>query len=366
MKILVTGGAGLIGSACCKLALEKNWDVIVVDNNMRGTVFGEEASTKENIKEDDIFKNPKVKLVEDDIRNKEVMTKIIKDVDAVIHSAAQPSHPRSLEIPMEDFQINAYGTLLLLESVRKLNPKIPFAFMSTNKVYGDQPNFFKYKIVGKRYENPDFDSFDEMLPIDRCGHTPFGVSKTAADLYCQEYGINYGLKTATFRGGCLTGKASKAVELHGYLPYIIKCALTGKKYTIFGGGYRVRDQIHSSDVASALFAFIENPKPNQTGKFGEPYNLGGCRQNSISIFETIDAIEAKTGKKLIYEEGPERESDHIWWISNMDKFKADYPDWKMTKDLDFIFNEIIEYCIDRLKLDIKLKGEDYFKRMGSS
>lgn len=362
MKILITGGAGLIGSACCKLAIEKKWDVAAVDNNMRGKVFGEEASTAENIKDDDIFNDSHIELVKDDIRNKEAMAKIIKDVDAVIHSAAQPSHPRSLEIPMEDFQINAYGTLLLLELVRKHNPKIPFAFLSTNKVYGDYPNYFNYKIIGKRYENIALDSFDETLPIDRCGHTPFGVSKTAADLYCQEYGINYGLKTAAFRGGCLTGKFSRAVELHGYLPYIIKCALIGKKYTIFGGGYRVRDQIHSSDVASALFNFIESPKPNQIGKFGQPYNLGGCRKNSISIFETIDAIEAKTGKKLNYEEGPERESDHIWWISNMSKFKSDYPDWRITKNLDFIFNEIIQYYADKLNLKIKLRDKDYFKK----
>lgn len=150
--------------------------------------------------------------------------------------------------------------------------------------------------------------------------------------------------------------------MHGYLPYIIKCALTGKEYTIYGGGYRVRDQIHSSDVASAVYNFIKKPKPSSLGLYGKPYNLGGCRQNSISIFETIEAIKAKTGLALKWKEGPERESDHIWWISNMSKFKHDYPSWNMTKDLDFIFNEIIQYYTETLKLNIELKEKDYFKK----
>jgi len=359
MKILVTGGAGLIGSACCTLFAGKRHKVISVDNNARKRIFGEEADTSINVEENQLKRS--VEFVEADIRDKEVMSRIIKEVDAVVHLAAQPSHPKSLEIPMEDFQINAFGTLQLLELTRQINPKIPFAYMSTNKVYGDYPNYFNYKIIGKRYENMAVDSFDESLPIDRCGHTPFGVSKTAADLYTQEYGINYGMKTATFRGGCLTGKNSRAVEMHGYLPYIIKCALLNKKYTIFGGGYRVRDQIHSSDVAASIYEFIMKPKPNAIGLYGQPYNLGGQRQNSISIFETIDAIKAKTSMDLNWEEGPERESDHLWWISNMSKFKQDYPSWKLTKDLDFIFNEIIEYYINKLKLKIKLENKDYFK-----
>lgn len=362
MKVLITGGAGLIGSACCKLFSEKGWQIISVDNNMRQTIFGKDADTFINLKEHSLHNDPNVTLIESDIREKEVMKKAIKEVDAIVHCAAQPSHPRSLEIPIEDFQINAYGTLLLLELVRKNNPEIPFVFLSTNKVYGDYPNYFNYKIVGKRYENTALDSFDETLPIDRCGHTPFGVSKVAADLYCQEYAINYGLKTVTFRGGCLTGKGSRAVELHGYLPYIIKCALIGKEYTIYGGGYRVRDQIHSSDVSSAAYHFIKNPKPTSLGVYGKAYNLGGERQNSVSIFETIDAIKAKTEMELNWKESTERESDHIWWISNMSKFKQDYPSWNMTKDLDYIFNEIIQHYIEALKLDIKLKDLDYFKK----
>jgi len=359
-RVLITGAAGLIGSACCKLFLEEGYEVFGVDNNTRGLIFGDEANTKVNVNEDDIFQHPCMHLINADIRNKDVIKPIIKDVDAVIHLAAQPSHPKSLEIPIDDFQINAFGTLQLLELTRLNNPEVPFAFMSSNKVYGDYPNFFNYKVVGDRYEPVGFDSFNEELPIDRCGHTPFGVSKAAADLYCQEYAVNYGLKTATFRGGCLTGKNSRAVELHGYLPYIIKQALSGGKYTIFGGGYRVRDQIHSSDVALALLSFVEKPVPKPSGGFGQPYNLGGGRDNSISIFETIKAIEAKTGKKLDYSEGPERESDHIWWISDISKFKSHYPKWGVTKNLDFIFNEIINYYINKLDLNIEIKEKKYF------
>ncbi|MBI1935292.1 NAD-dependent epimerase/dehydratase family protein [Candidatus Woesearchaeota archaeon] len=362
MRILVTGGIGLIGSACCELFLKEGHEVISVDNNTRESLFGDKGNNKANIKENDFFKSRKLELVDGDIRDKELMSTLVKKADAIVHLAAQPSHPKSLKIPIEDFQINAFGTVQLLELARQLNPKIPFAFMSTNKVYGDYPNFFSYKIMGKRYENVVMDSFNEELPVDRCGHTPFGASKLAADIYTQEYAINYGLKTATFRGGCLTGKNSRAVEMHGYLPYIIKCALTKKKYYIYGGGYRVRDQIHSSDVASALYEFIKKPKPSNIGIYGKSYNLGGERQNSISIFETIDAIKAKTGILLDFEEAPERESDHLWWISDMSKFRNDYPSWRITKDLDYIFNEIIDYFIKTLKLSVKLKEIDYFKK----
>ncbi len=341
MKILVTGGIGLIGSACCNLFLNEGHEVISVDNNTRQSLFGKDANNTINMQ--DIQSSPKghIRFVDADIRDAAVLKPLIKEADAIVHLAAQPSHPKSLEIPMEDFQINAFGTLQLLELVRQHNHDIPFAFMSTNKVYGDYPNFFNYRIVGKRFENIALDSFNEQLPVDHCGHTPFGVSKLAADVYTQEYAINYGMKTATFRGGCLTGKNSRAVEMHGYLPYIIKCALSRKKYSIYGGGHRVRDQIHSSDVAACLYEFIKKPIPTSIGHFGKAYNLGGGRQNSISIFETIDAIKAKTGISLQWEEAPERESDHIWWISDMSKFKADYPFWKLTKDLDFIFDEII-------------------------
>ena len=240
--------------------------------------------------------------------------------------------------------------------------------MSSNKVYGDAPNFFNYTIIDngiyKRYENTVMDSFNESLTIDGCGHTPFGVSKTAADLYCQEYAINFGLKTATFRGGCLIGSNQKAVEMHGFLGFFTKQILLCNKVNIYGGGYRVRDNIHSSDVAEVLYRWVNDPRPNQLGKYGKPYNLGGMRQNSVSIFETIAAIEAKTGLRAIFEEKPERESDHLWWISDMSRFMRDYPDWVGPKrDLDYIFNELLENWINLNGLRLKLQNSDYFKKL---
>ncbi|MBU0761872.1 MAG: NAD-dependent epimerase/dehydratase family protein [Candidatus Altiarchaeota archaeon] len=362
-SVLITGSNGLIGSACVEKFASEGWKVIGLDNNMRGQIFGDDGSTKKTgEKLSKKLKNSE--FIECDIRDNKVVEPLIEGVDAVVHCAAQPSHPRSLEIPLEDFQINAWGTLNLLEMVRKNNPDIPFAFMSTNKVYGDAPNFFRYEVVGRRFENTQYDSFDEKLQIDHCGHTPFGVSKVAADLYCQEYAINYGLKTATFRGGCLIGSNQKAVEMHGFLGFFTKQILLKNKLKLYGGGLRVRDNIHSSDVAEVLHTWVCNPRPNQLGKYGTAYNLGGMRENSVSIFETIDACEAKTGFKAIWEEAPERESDHIWWISDMSRFKKDYPLWKgLTKDLDYIFNELLQNWIDVFGLKVKLKEKDYFRKI---
>lgn len=363
-RVLITGSSGLIGSACVEKFLSEGWFVYGVDNFSRGTIFGKDGDTRSNLA---ALKNRKnFEFVESDIRNSEIIIPIVQSVNAIVHCAAQPSHPRSLEIPMEDFQINAFGTLNLLEIARLHNKDIPFAFMSSNKVYGDYPNYYNYSIVDngiyKRYENVALDSFDETLPIDRCGHTPFGVSKVAADLYCQEYARNYGMKTATFRGGCLIGSNQKAVEMHGFLGFFTKQIVLQNELKLFGGGYRVRDNIHSSDVASVLYKWITKPKPDQFGIYGKPYNLGGMRQNSVSIFETIRAIEAKTGIKAKFTEAPERESDHIWWISSMSKFKDDYPEWKgPDKDLDYIFNELLQNWIGIYGLDIELQNEDYFK-----
>jgi CDP-paratose 2-epimerase len=367
-NVLITGSSGLIGTGCVEKFLKEGWNVTGIDNFARGKIFGDEADTRSNL--ETLKKESKFTLIEADIRDNEIVTPLIKDADAVVHLAAQPSHPRSLEIPMEDFQINAFGTLNLLELTRNLNKDIPFAYMSSNKVYGDYPNFYNYSIVEneiyKRYENTALDSFDEYLPIDGCGHTPFGVSKAAADLYCQEYGINYGMTTATFRGGCLIGSNQKAVEMHGFLGFFTKQILLKNKLFLYGGGYRVRDNIHSSDVAEVLYRWVTDPKPNQVGTFGKPYNLGGMRANSVSIFETIAAIEAKTGIKADFEEAAERESDHLWWISNMSRFKNDYPAWNgPEKDLDFIFNELILNWIDVLHLDIDLLNPHYFTELRS-
>lgn len=337
MKILVTGGAGLVGSECCRLFSEKGWDVISVDNYMRGRIFGREGNTK-NVMEK-IRKDFNVEHHEIDIRDEKII-ELIKKSDAVIHAAAQPSHPRSIEIPVEDFQINAWGTLFLLENVRKYNKDIPFVFCSTNKVYGDKPNEFKYKKVGKRFEPVDGkfkNGFDETLPIDHIMHTPFGVSKTAADLYTQEYAKLYGLKAASFRMGCITGGTAMAVEMHNWEPFFIKKAMAGEKLTVFGyGGYQVRDVIHATDLAKLFYEFVKNPKP------GEAYNVGGARQNSISLLESFDLIEDITGKKMNYVLGSGREADHIWWISNINKARSHFPSWDIRIGLKEIFTEIHE------------------------
>nr|MDO8117860.1 NAD-dependent epimerase/dehydratase family protein [Candidatus Sigynarchaeota archaeon] len=314
---------------------------------------------------------PSVKQLECDIADLEKMKEIIPKVDAIVHLAAQVSHPKSMEIPLDDARINIMGTLNLLELTRKLNHDIPFAFMSSNKVYGDYPNKFEYKIlhdsVYNRYENNVQDSFSEELPIDRCGHTPFGVSKAAADLYCQEYGRNYGMKTATFRGGCVAGANLRAVEMHGFLGFFTRQVILKNKLKIFGEGYRVRDNIHSSDVAEIFYLWVNDPRPNEQGTYGTPYNIGGMRQNSVSIFETLDALKAKTGIEPTFEMAAERESDHLWWITGMSRFKKDYPGWKgITKDLDFIFNELITSYSDANKLGVSLTDKNYFKRIRSS
>jgi len=338
MKVLITGGAGLVGSECCKLFAEKRWKVISVDNYMREKLFGIEGNTKTNI--EILLKDYNIEHHELDIRDERVIP-LIKQVDAVIHTAAQPSHPKSIEIPMDDFLINAYGTLFLLEALRKYNKNAIFVFCSTNKVYGDAPNYFSYRKIGKRFEPIDpslWDGFDETLRIDICMHTPFGVSKVAADLYTQEYARLYGLKTGVFRMGCITGGVAKAVEMHNWEPYFVKKALTGEKLTIYGyGGYQVRDVIHARDLARLFYEFINNPKP------GEVYNVGGSRKNSISLLEAIDLIEEITDKRIEYDFGPAREGDHMWWITNANKVKSHYPNWDVRINLKEIFKEIYEF-----------------------
>lgn len=367
-SVLITGSSGLIGTALCEKFAQNGWEVYGVDKYLRGKLLkSKDADTKGQI---EILqeKYSNITQYEYDIREYDKMKEIIKDVDAIIHGAAQVSHPQSLKIPVEDADINIMGTLNLLEITRQINEEIPFAFISTNKVYGDYPNYFNYEIINndiyKRYENCLYDSFNEDLPIDHCGHTPFGVSKTAADLYTQEYAYNYGMITTTFRGGCLIGKNQRAVEVHGFLGFFTKQILLKNKINIYGGGYRVRDNIHSTDVADVIYLWINNPKPNSFGKYGTPYNLGGMRENSISIFETMDAIKAKTGIEPIYTDAPPRESDHLWWISDMSKFKKDYPEWKgPTKSLDYILNELINHWIQVYNINIELQKEDFLEKL---
>jgi len=338
MRVLITGGAGLVGSECCKLFSFKGWNVVSVDNYSRGKILGKEANTRITIKK--LLKEySNIEQHDMDFRN-EKMVSLIKEADAVIHTAAQPSHPMSIQVPALDFQINAWGTFFLLERLRRYRPDAVFIFCSSNKVYGDTPNYFSYRKIGKRFEpvNPSLkDGFDETLQIDRCMHTPFGVSKAAGDLYTQEYALLYGLKTGVFRMGCITGSAARAVEMHNWEPLFVKKALSEETLTIYGyDGYQVRDVIHAMDLAKLFYEFVNKPRP------GEVYNIGGSRRNSISLLESIDLIEEITGKTVKYKLGSAREGDHIWWITNIDKVKTHYPEWDIRISLREIFTEIYD------------------------
>ncbi len=334
MKIVITGGAGLVGSECCRLFSTKGWQVVSVDNYLRGKFFGANSSTESNV---EVLEEYAVEHHAMDIRD-DRMVGVLKGADAVIHTAAQPSHPKSVEIPIEDFQINAWGTLLLLQRLREVSKKAVFVYCSSNKVYGDVPNYFSYVRVGKRIEPVDsglLDGFDESMRIDRCLHTPFGVSKVAADLYAQEYSKLYGMKTGIFRMGCITGAFAKAAEMHNWEPYFLMKALSHEPLTIYGHeGYQVRDVIAASDLAQLFFEFVENPRP------GEVYNVGGGRNNSISLLESFDLIEKVTGETMISQNGPAREGDHIWWITNNGKVMSHFPKWRITKGLSEIFTEL--------------------------
>jgi len=342
MKVLVTGGAGLVGSECCKLFSELGWNVISVDNYMRGRLFNG-GDTKPTIMK--LLEKYNIEHHELDFRDERVI-ELVRSVDAVVHTAAQPSHPKSIEIPFQDFEINALGTLRLLEALRTDNAAAVFILCSTNKVYGEVPNYFSYNVVGKRFEPSDstlWDGFDENLRIDHAMHTPFGISKLAADLYAQEYARLYHLKTGIFRLGCITGGSAMAVEKHNWEPFFMRKALTGETLTIYGyDGFQVRDVIHARDLARLFLEFIRLPRP------GEVYNIGGGRLNSISLLEAIDLIEEIAKKRINYKLGPPREADHKWWISNMRKLRAHYPSWTMRLGLRDIFAEIHENQLEIL------------------
>jgi CDP-paratose 2-epimerase len=313
---------------------------------MRAQMFGPDASTEatmHSLYED--VENFSC-AISTDIRNKEKLFNQFscdgkKGVSAVIHCAAQPSHDWAASDPMTDFDINARGTLNLLEATRKYCPEAVFVYMSTNKVYGDRPNdiwcawnatrFKPTAAVGEAIE-----AIDETLSIDHCTHSLFGCSKLAADLYVQEYGRYFGMNTVCFRGGCLTGPAHAGTKLHGFLSYLVKCCVTGEPYEVIGyGGKQVRDNIHSADLVTAFDLFIQNPKQ------GAVYNIGGGRENSCSVLEAIALAEEVTGKKMqVTFKGEPRKGDHRWWISDCSKFKADYPAWQITKSLRQIVEEI--------------------------
>lgn len=336
--VLITGSAGLIGSEAAIFFADKGFHIVGVDNDMRRYFFGADASTKWN---NNRLKKSLGKTYEHydaDIRDEKMLDRIFRKYSfgLIIHAAAQPSHDWAIKEPMTDFSINANGTHLLLENFRKFCPKAVFIFTSTNKVYGDRPNTLPFVERETRYELPRthryFNGIDESISIDDCTHSIFGVSKVAADVMVQEYGRYFGLKTAVFRCGCLTGPAHSGAELHGFLSYLIKCIATGKKYTIFGyKGKQVRDNIHSYDLVNAFYHFYQKPRR------GEVYNIGGSRQSNVSVLEAIKKAERILNKKAVYEYVPtNRVGDHIWYISDVSKFKSHYPKWQYTYDLDKI------------------------------
>lgn len=340
-KILVTGSNGLIGSEVVSYFCEKGWDVYGIDNNMRADFFGPQGDTRWNQKRL-VEKYDNFKHYEIDLRNRSNVLKVIEELkpSAVIHTAAQPSHDLAASRPFDDFDVNAAGTLNLLESVHQFVPESPFVHMSTNKVYGDAPNELELIELDTRwdYGGSEYkDGIKETFTIDQSKHSIFGASKVAADIMVQEYGRYFGMKTCCLRGGCLTGPNHSGVELHGFLSYLIKVNVIGGLYKIYGyKGKQVRDNIHSYDVARFIDEFIKRPR------CGEVYNLGGGRENSCSILEAFAIVESITGKKQNYEYiEKNREGDHICYISDLSKMRKHYPNWNISVSLIQIFEQII-------------------------
>lgn len=349
--VLVTGSAGLIGSESVRFFCKKGFKVVGIDNNSRKYFFGKEASTSWNRKLlEEEFKN--YTHYETDIRNQKKVEEIFKkyNFSLVIHTAAQPSHDWAAREPITDFTINALGTLIILESFRKYCPNSVFIFTSTNKVYGDNPNRLPLIELKTRFEvskrHPYFKKgIDENMSLDHCTHSIFGVSKASADLMVQEYGRYFNLKTAVFRGGCLTGPAHSSAQLHGFLAYLVHSIANNKEYTIFGyKGKQVRDNIHSYDVVNAFYHFYKKPR------VGEVYNIGGSRYSNVSVIEAIAKIEKVLGKKAkVRYVNKNRIGDHIWYISDVSKFEKHYPNWKYTYNSDQIIDELCSYALKHKK-----------------
>ena len=348
---VITGSSGLIGSEAARFLHDKGLHVVGIDNDMRSYFFGEEASTAWNTEQ--LQKGLKNFVHQPtDIRDQDAIFRVFdnyrSDISCVVHTAAQPSHDWAAREPFTDFGVNATGTLIMLEATRQYCPDAAFIFTSTNKVYGDTPNNLPLVEEETRWEVDKSHRYfeygiDEEMTIDHSKHSLFGASKAAADLMAQEYGRYFGLKTGTFRGGCLTGPAHSGAELHGFLAYLIKCVMTGKTYTIYGyKGKQVRDNIHAYDLVNAFWHFAQNPKP------GAVYNMGGSRHSNCSMLEAIEIAEEMCGRKLNYHLSDDaRSGDHIWWISDVRRFQNDYPDWEYRYDLNAIIKEIVEATAER-------------------
>jgi CDP-paratose 2-epimerase len=337
---LITGSCGLIGSEVAAFFSQSGYQVAGIDNNLRAEFFGPEGDTQwslQRLRQ----RIPGYRHYAVDIRDREAILEIVEDLRpaVIVHTAAQPSHDRAAAIPFTDFEVNAVGTLNLLEAARQWSPESPLIHMSTNKVYGDLPNTIALKELETRweYDDPRFEKgIPESFSIDQSKHSLFGASKAAADILVQEYGRYFGMPTCCLRGGCLTGPNHTGVELHGFLSYLIKCNLELREYKVFGyKGKQVRDNIHSEDVARFMHAFVRNPR------CGEVYNIGGGKENSCSIVEAFRMIEAITGipQQSVYMDQP-RAGDHICYYSDLGKMQAHYPAWDISKSLSTIFEEI--------------------------
>ncbi len=343
--VIVTGSGGLVGSETVRHFAALGFQVVGVDNNLREYFFGPEASTRRVVEELERAYPEQFMAVSADIRDFDAMRRAFEEagpVDLVVHTAAQPSHDWAAREPFTDFGVNAQGTLNLLEATRQLAPEAVFIFTSTNKVYGDTPNRLPLAERETRWEcieGPYAEKgIDETMSIDQTTHSLFGASKAAADVLVQEYGRYFGMKTGVFRGGCLTGPRHAGAELHGFLAYLMKCAATGREYRIFGyKGKQVRDNIHSADLVTAFEQFYRAPRA------GEVYNIGGSRFSHCSMMEAVTLCEDIAGRRMktAYVE-TNRVGDHIWWVSDVSKFQAHYPEWRLTKTVRDILEEILE------------------------
>lgn len=351
--VIVTGSSGLIGSETAKFFHQQGFDVVGIDNNMRAYFFGQDASTEWNTSQLAAsltrFRHAAI-----DIRDSAAIDELFKsygkNIELVVHCAAQPSHDWAAREPMTDFSVNATGTLVLLEATRKFCPDAVFIFTSTNKVYGDTPNALPLIEKERRWElDPSHPwgehGIDETMSIDQTKHSVFGASKVAADVMVQEYGRYFGMRTGVFRGGCLTGPSHSGAELHGFLAYLVRCAVTERPYTIFGyKGKQVRDNIHSNDLVQCFWHYYRDPKP------GAVYNIGGSRHSNCSMLEAIDLIEELSGHRVNYTlSDAARSGDHIWWISDVRRFQQDFPSWAYTYDLRATLREMIEAASERYK-----------------
>jgi len=357
---IVTGSGGLIGSESARYFAQEGFDVVGIDNDMRAYFFGPSASTAHSTERLATELGDAFRPLALDIRDADGVERVLAEhasrVELIVHTAAQPSHDWAASEPQTDFTVNANGTLNLLEAARRHAPDATFIFTSTNKVYGDTPNHLPLVELDTRLELPVdhrwYGGVDLEMSIDRSTHSLFGVSKVAADLLVQEYGRYFGMPTVCFRGGCLTGPQHAGAQLHGFLAYLMKCTVTGHPYTVFGyGGKQVRDNIHANDVVRAFYAFHRNPKAAAV------YNLGGGRESNVSMIEAIELCQEIAGRELDRSYSPDaRIGDHRWWISDLETFKRDHPQWRLTTGIRKVLQEIHDHNVERWTAERDIVG----------